>query len=129
MQAKLTAFGTLNALRYKGTEQDGSDVYDAEFAKGRAKFRLIFQEDGKIAGASFDQVPQASVISGDSRLVMRTVAQATRCEGKQGLSLYVPKQKIHFLRVRIDIPILPSWRDKADRLRNFQSLRRAQDRW
>jgi poly(3-hydroxybutyrate) depolymerase len=54
MQAKLTAFGTLNALRYKGTEQDGSDVYDAEFAKGRAQFRLLFQEDGKIARASFD---------------------------------------------------------------------------
>jgi len=57
MQAKLTAFGTLNALRYKGTEQDGSDVYDAEFAKGRAQFRVLFQEDGKIAGASFDPVP------------------------------------------------------------------------
>jgi hypothetical protein len=57
MQAKLTAFGVLIALRYKGTEQDGSDVYDAEFAKGRAQFRLLFQEDGKIAGASFDPVP------------------------------------------------------------------------
>ena len=57
MQAKLTAFGTLNALRYKGTEQDGSDVYDAEFAKGRAQFRLLFQEDGKIADASFDLLP------------------------------------------------------------------------
>ncbi len=57
MQAKLTAFGTLNALRYKGTEQDGSDVYDAEFANGRAQFRLLFQEDGKIAGASFEPVP------------------------------------------------------------------------
>jgi predicted esterase len=56
-QAKLTAFGPLNALRYKGTEQDGSDVYDAEFAKGRAQFRLLLQEDGKIAGASFDPVP------------------------------------------------------------------------
>jgi poly(3-hydroxybutyrate) depolymerase len=57
MRLKLTAFGTLNALRYQGTEQDGSDVYDAEFAKGRAQFRLLFQEDGKIAGASFDPVP------------------------------------------------------------------------
>jgi poly(3-hydroxybutyrate) depolymerase len=57
MQAKLAVFGTLNALRYKGTEQDGSDVYDAEFANGRAQFRLLFQEDGKIAGASFDPVP------------------------------------------------------------------------
>ena len=57
MQAKLAAFGTLNALRYKGTEKDGSDVYEAEFAKGRAQCRLLFQEDGKIAGASFDPVP------------------------------------------------------------------------
>jgi hypothetical protein len=57
MRAKLTAFGTLNALRYKGTGQDGSDVYDAEFAKGRAQFRLRFQEGGKIAGVSFDPVP------------------------------------------------------------------------
>jgi poly(3-hydroxybutyrate) depolymerase len=56
-QAKLMAFGTLNALRYKGTEKDGSDVYEAEFAKGRAQFRLLFQEDGKIAGVSFDPVP------------------------------------------------------------------------
>jgi poly(3-hydroxybutyrate) depolymerase len=57
IQAKLTAFGTLNSLRYKGTEQDGSDVYDAEFANGRAQLRLLFQEDGKIAGASFEPVP------------------------------------------------------------------------
>ena len=57
MQAKLTALGALEALRYKGTEQDGSDVYDAEFANGRAQFRLLFQEDGKIAGASFDPMP------------------------------------------------------------------------
>jgi dienelactone hydrolase len=56
-QAKLTALGTLNVRRYKGTEQDGSDVYDAEFANGRAQFRLLFQEDGKIAAASFDPVP------------------------------------------------------------------------
>jgi poly(3-hydroxybutyrate) depolymerase len=57
VQEKLTAFGSLNTLRYKGTEQDGSDVYDAEFAKGRAQFRLLIQEDGKIAGASFDPIP------------------------------------------------------------------------
>lgn len=57
MQAKLTEFGTLNALRYKGTEQDGSDVYDAEFTNGRAQFRLLIQENGKIAGASFDPAP------------------------------------------------------------------------
>jgi hypothetical protein len=57
MQAQFTALGTLNALRYEGTEQDGSDVYDAEFAKGRAQFRLLLQEDGKIAGASFDLGP------------------------------------------------------------------------
>jgi poly(3-hydroxybutyrate) depolymerase len=56
-QAQLTALGTLQALRYKGTEQDGSDVYDAEFAKGRAQFRLLLLEDGKIAGASFDVGP------------------------------------------------------------------------
>jgi poly(3-hydroxybutyrate) depolymerase len=57
MQAKLTAFGTLDALRYKGTEQDGSDAFDAEFASGRAQFRVLIQEDGKIAGMSFDPVP------------------------------------------------------------------------
>lgn len=56
MKAQLTAFGTLYALRYRGTEQDGSDVYDAEFAKGRAQIRLLSQ-DGKIAGASFDPMP------------------------------------------------------------------------
>jgi hypothetical protein len=51
----ITVIGALlNALRYGGTEQDGSDVYDAEFANGRARFRLLFQEDGKIAGASFE---------------------------------------------------------------------------
>ena len=57
MHAKLTAFGALIALRYKGTEQDGSDVYDAEFAKGMAQLRLLLQEDGKIAGVSFEPVP------------------------------------------------------------------------
>jgi poly(3-hydroxybutyrate) depolymerase len=57
VQEKLTEFGALNSLRYKGTEQDGSDVYDAEFAKGRAQLRVLFQEDGEIAGASFEPVP------------------------------------------------------------------------
>jgi poly(3-hydroxybutyrate) depolymerase len=56
-QAKLAAFGTLNALRYKGTEQDGSDVFEAEFANGRPQFRLLLQEDGKIASVSMDPVP------------------------------------------------------------------------
>ncbi len=54
IQAQLVALGTLNALRYRGTEKDGSDVYDAEFANGQAQFRLLFQEDGKIAAACFD---------------------------------------------------------------------------
>jgi hypothetical protein len=51
------AYVMFDASSHKGTEQDGSDVYDAEFAKGRAQFRLLFQEDGKIAGASFETVP------------------------------------------------------------------------
>jgi hypothetical protein len=56
-QAKLAALGTINPLRYKGTEQDGSDVYEGEFSKSRAQFRLLFQEDGKIAGVSFNPDP------------------------------------------------------------------------
>ncbi len=57
MHAKLTALGALLALRYKGTERDGSDAYDAEFAQGRGRIRLLFQEDGRISAASFDLEP------------------------------------------------------------------------
>ena len=32
-------------------------IESAEFAKGQAQFRLLFQEDGKIAGLSFDAEP------------------------------------------------------------------------
>jgi pimeloyl-ACP methyl ester carboxylesterase len=57
VRARLTTLGTLNALKYKGTEQDGSDVYDAEFENGRAQLRLLLQWDGKISDAAFDPGP------------------------------------------------------------------------
>jgi len=57
VRARLTTLGTLDALKYKGTERDGSDVYDAEFANGTAQLHLLLQADGKISDASFDSGP------------------------------------------------------------------------
>jgi Acyl-coenzyme A:6-aminopenicillanic acid acyl-transferase len=58
-RALLAKLGALNALSYKGTEEDGTDVYDGIFSSGTEEFQLLLQEDGTVESVVFVQTPQS----------------------------------------------------------------------
>jgi hypothetical protein len=59
LKALLAKLGALNALSYKGTEEDGTDVYDGMFSNGTEEFKLLLREDGTIESVVFVQTPQS----------------------------------------------------------------------
>ena len=59
LRASLAKLGSLNALSYKGTEEDGTDLYDGIFSNGTEEFQLLLQDDGTIESVVFVKTQQS----------------------------------------------------------------------
>jgi len=56
-QPMLMRLGPVQSLQFKGVGQQGWDIYEAQYQKGTATWRIALGEDGKIDGLLMQQLP------------------------------------------------------------------------
>jgi hypothetical protein len=49
----VNGFGALQSVTFKGVGPAGADIYEVQFEKAKAEFRLSLTQDGKTAGVNF----------------------------------------------------------------------------